>query len=261
MELLKNQYKNSSNLHARISLHELFSTNKKDWHIWLMEQYDIPDNSRILELGCGNGVFWGKNKSRVSNSWRITLSDFSEGMLEDAEKNIGAMTNIKYEQINIVDIPYDDNSFDVVIVNHMLYHVPDIDKALTEVRRVLSPTGKFYTATNGEEHLIEINTLLHEFNEQLVYPRENAKKFGLENGMQLLNRYFSHTHLTNFEGNLEVTEMNPLVQYILSINTNIKEILTHDELQKFNEFIKNKQNQNNGMINITKATGLFTALP
>lgn len=49
--------------------------------------------------------------------------------------------------IDIQNIPYEDNSFDLVIANMMLYHVPDLPRALAEVGRVLKPEGKLYTAT------------------------------------------------------------------------------------------------------------------
>lgn len=256
-ELLDDQYKNSLNLDIRISIHELFSTNKKDWHIWLIEQYNIPKNSRILELGCGNGVFWDKNAHLVPENWDITLSDFSPGMLKDAEKNIGNSPNIQYKQINIMDIPFEDKCFDIVIANHMLYHVPDIDRALKEVRRVLKPSGKFYASTIGESHLIEINQLLQDFDKELHYPRENAKRFGLENGKKRLLQYFSNVHLKVFEGGLEVTEVQPLIQYILSASTSIKDILIDEKRNEFVKFLEMKMLQNQGKINITKATGLF----
>lgn len=256
-ELLNDQYKNSINLDKRISIDELFSTNKKDWHIWLMEQYNIPENSRILELGCGNGVFWVKNAHQVHKNWDITLSDFSLGMLKDAEKNIGNSLNIQYKHINIMDIPFEDESFEVVIANHMIYHVPDIDKALKEVRRVLKASGKFYSSTIGEKHLIEINQLLQDFDKELHYPRENAKRFGLENGKKRLLQYFSNVHLKVFEGGLEVTEVQPLIQYILSASNNIKETLVGEKQNDFVKYLEKKLLQNQGKINITKATGLF----
>ena len=54
--LLAQQYNTSSNLNARIQLHERFSTNPLDWHRWVFEQFQIPENSRVLELGSGTGL-------------------------------------------------------------------------------------------------------------------------------------------------------------------------------------------------------------
>jgi ubiquinone/menaquinone biosynthesis C-methylase UbiE len=259
-ELLKKQYKDSSNLNSRIRIHELFSTNKIDWHLWLFEQYKIPKNSCILELGCGNGVFWAKNKHRIPSDWNIVLSDFSSGMLKDAQKNLIEFENIQYKQIEAQNIPFEDNSFDVVIANHMLYHVPNRKKAIQEVRRVLKSNGVFYAATNGNKHMAETVELLKSFDPKLIYsPSKLSDKFGLENGQEQLSKYFSHVSLKEFEGGLEVTEVQPLAQYLLSTNSNTKEILMGEKLGEFTKFLKNRMQESGGLIYITKSTGLFEA--
>ena len=60
------------------------------------------------------------------------------------------------------DIPFEDDTFGCVVANHMLYHVPDLDKGLAEIRRVLKPGGKLYAATNGEAHMLELEAFVVE---------------------------------------------------------------------------------------------------
>ncbi|MDQ2902334.1 MAG: hypothetical protein M3Y81_02115 [Chloroflexota bacterium] len=88
--LLDKQYNTSANLTARIQLHERFSTNPTDWYRWVFDQLAIPPGSRVLELGTGSGQLWLHNLDRIPTSWDITLSDFSSGMLHDAQKKLGA---------------------------------------------------------------------------------------------------------------------------------------------------------------------------
>ncbi|MDQ6661804.1 MAG: class I SAM-dependent methyltransferase [Chloroflexota bacterium] len=83
--LLTGQYNNADKLNARISLHQRFSTNPYDWHRWVFDQFQIPPQARILEIGCGPGTLWLKNQDRISKDWNITLSDLSEGMLQEAQ--------------------------------------------------------------------------------------------------------------------------------------------------------------------------------
>ncbi|WP_407681752.1 class I SAM-dependent methyltransferase [Pseudalkalibacillus salsuginis] len=45
------------------------------------------------------------------------LTDYSEGMVETVQKNLEGIPNIQYSQFNIEDIPYEDNSFDIIIAN------------------------------------------------------------------------------------------------------------------------------------------------
>ena len=57
---------------------------------------------------------------------------------------------------DIRDLPFEDESFDGVVANHMLYHVPDRPQALAEIRRVLRSAGRVFATTNGGDHLQEI---------------------------------------------------------------------------------------------------------
>lgn len=67
----------------------------------------------------------------------MTLTDLSENMVSAVKSSLGEQDNISYGVVNIENIPYTDNCFDRVIANMMLYHVPNLDKGLSEVRRIL----------------------------------------------------------------------------------------------------------------------------
>ncbi len=259
MNLLEDQYKNSSKLNTRINIHEKYSENKNDWHLWLFDQLNISPNCRILEIGCGDGTFWLKNSERIVSSWNIILSDYSEGMVETVQKNLEGIPNIQYSQLNIEDIPYEDNSFDIIIANHMLYHVPNRKKALKEVRRVLKQEGAFYCSTIGVDHMKEFGELLKRFDPNLDYPsaRENALKFGIENGSDQLRVYFNEIVYKGFPGGLKITDEKAIVDYLLSSNTDLNKILVNEKLSEFIYFLASEKKSNNGVINITKLTGLF----
>ena len=49
------QYCDPSNLNARIALHERFSTNPRNLPLWIFDQLKLPDDARVLEIGCGTG--------------------------------------------------------------------------------------------------------------------------------------------------------------------------------------------------------------
>jgi len=161
---------------------------------------DIPKNGRILELGCGNGILWRTNAQSINENWDITLSDFSEGMLESAKQN-NHSDKFKYELIDVQDIPNADETFDVIIARHMLYHVPDIDKAICEVRRILKPDRKFYVSTNGIEHMQELETLVTSYDANIdINLKKFAVRFGLENGGDILKKYFGNVSMEEFNG-------------------------------------------------------------
>lgn len=142
---------------TRISIHEKYSANKQGFGNWIFEQYNISENNKVLELGCGNGVIWKDNYHKLPPDVYLILSDFSEGMLTEAKNNIIKSDTLSFQQIDIQNIPLPDNGFDIVIANMMLYHVPDLNKGLSEVRRVLKKDGTFYCATYGEHGIIMVN--------------------------------------------------------------------------------------------------------
>ncbi len=255
--LLNEQYKDASNLNARIQLHQRFSTSKIHWHRWVFEQFALAEDSRILELGSGPGHLWQKNLDRIPPRCQITLSDFSEGMLQEAKNNLAnSAGRFSFQIIDAQSIPFEDASFDVVIANHMLYHIPDRARAFSEIRRVLKPQGHFYTTTNGEAHLQEIRELV-----QRCFPFSSGRKrsensFSLENGAAQLAPWFSHVEKRPYEDALVVTEVEPLIAFVLS--TRARRILTEEQVRQLREIVT-QELARNGSIAITKETGLFVA--
>ncbi|WNB91232.1 class I SAM-dependent methyltransferase [Bacillus sp. NEB1478] len=261
MENVIKQYKNASNLDIRIRIHEQYSTNKTDWHEWLFDQYKIQPNSKILELGCGSGAFWVKNKARIPADWNITLSDFSPGMLQDAQNNLEDVPNMSFQQINVQEISFEADSFDIIIANHMLYHVPDRTQALSEIKRVLKPGGLFYSSTIGQDHLKEFGEILANFDSNLDYSSaySHAQAFGMENGGQQLKSEFSFVKLIPFPGDLQITETEAIIEYLHSTDTEVNEVLSGDKLESFKQYLEDLKEKKGGYIPITKATGLFVS--
>lgn len=253
------QYENASNLRARISIHEMFSVNKYGWMRWYFDELNLSNKCRILELGCGDANLWKKNKDRIPKGLDITLSDFSKGMLNDAEINLGEKaTDFKFQIIDAQDIPCDDCSFDVVIANHMLYHVDNIETALSEIYRVLKPGGYFYCSTVGENHMIEIRSIMLKFKSETMDIKSSdiTSRFKLENGMEKLKRWFDNIEMKKYGDNLIVTEATPIIDYIFSMPGNVGESFNKERLDKLYRYLKDKIGTEGG-IYITKDTGFF----
>jgi SAM-dependent methyltransferase len=155
---------------------------------------------------------------RIPGGWEITLSDFSGGMLEQARQNLLDQPHgFTFEEIDAQSIPYAENTFDAVIANHMLYHVPDRAKALSEVRRVLKPGGRLYATSVGEAHMREVPELVAKFDQELVKKHlKEPNEFTLENGVDQLSAWYREVKIHRQKNALEVTEVPPLVDYILS---------------------------------------------
>ena len=213
---VKEQYANAGNLNTRISIHQKYSTNKMGFGNWIFSNYKITEGMKVLELGCGTGDMWKGHEDLMSKCSKIVLSDFSEGMLENAKANLGYNSNVEYQIIDIQDIPFEDESFDVVIANMMLYHVPDLKRGLSEVRRVLKTGGALYCATFGEHGIIEyLSKTLSAYGVE-----DNVNKnFTLQNGEKILASFFSDVQRLNYEDSLAVTNIDDLIEYIYSLSS------------------------------------------
>jgi ubiquinone/menaquinone biosynthesis C-methylase UbiE len=253
---LREQYKNAANLNDRIQLHVRFSTNRYDFHMWVFDQLKLAANSRVLELGCGPGSLWRPNLARIPVGWQITLTDFSPGMLAEARANLDGAHPFAFEQADAQALPFAHASFDAVIANHMLYHVPDRAKAFAEIRRVLRPAGRFYAATNGEAHMREMHNLARQFDPRIgLWRQPGDQTFTIEQAQSELSHFFSAVLLHHYESALVVTEAKPLVAYIASMaDAN----LTGARRTEFTQLVEQRIAAD-GAIHITKDTGLFEA--
>ena len=170
---LKTQYQNATNISARIRLHRDYSTNPQGWFPWIYEQCHITAGQNILELGCGDGALWTENLAKLPEQVKIVLSDISEGMLRDARRNIGQEdARFSFTAFDCANIPFNDQSFDLIIANHVLFYCENLDKVFREIRRVLRPGGIFLCSTYGSSHMKEISDLVQQFDNRIVLSAE-----------------------------------------------------------------------------------------
>ena len=247
------QYKNAKNLNDRISLHEKYSTNKQGWFNWLFNQIDFSRVNRLLELGCGNGKLWQENRIDLRNR-EIFLSDISEGMVEEVRNKLGSDFNCIVADAE--KIPFKDAYFDSIIANHVLFYLNDLNQGLKEISRVLKPNGVLYCSTYGSNHMKEITDIVQSFDSRVNLSNHSLYDvFGLENGEDILKKYFTSVQRMDYQDSLEITESKPLIDYIMSCHGNQNEILG-PRLNEFKEYIDNLLKKD-GKIVVTKQAGLF----
>ncbi len=249
---VRKQYSTPANLSTRISIHSKYSTNKQGFGNWIVSHYDFHPGMSVLELGCGTGEMWLGKQEMIRGCSRFVLSDFSEGMLAKARGTLGDTDGIDYRVIDIQDIPFPDQSFDAVIANMMLYHVPDLSRGLREVRRVLKRGGAFYCATFGENGMMDYICGLFS-----AYGVKNDvnRSFTLQNGESTLLSVFRQAECLRYEDALEVTDVADMVDYICSL-TGMSELrqLPRDEIRAVLE-----KNMSGGILRIPKEYGMFIA--
>ena len=266
-EYVTRQYRDASNLEARIALHERFSTNPYGLPRWIFDHFELPDEATILEVGCGPGVLWTGNLDLLPTGWTATLTDASPGMVAEAEARLGSGGRFEFLVADVQELPFERERFDAVVANHMLYHVPDRERAFAEITRVLRPGGTLYAATNGERTQAEMGwmqRILDPSRPTEGYYFGNLLEFSLENGAGQLSPWFSEVTRRRYEDALDVTEVRPLVEYLLSgsaADTAAQELDSAEFDRRVSDLSERLETEltMRGAIHITKDTGLFIA--
>ena len=205
------------------------------------QQCHIKPRLRILELGCGDGTLWTDNLALIPEDISITLSDISSGMLRDARRAIGSSdTRFAFRAFDCKKIPYKDESFDLVIANHVLFYCDDIPAVLKEICRVLSPEGHFLCSAYGKAHMQEVSQLVEDFDNRIVLSADKLyERFGRENGRKILEPFFPDAKWLSYEDFLLVQDAEPLISYVLSCHGNQNQYIL-DHYKEFRAFATKK---------------------
>lgn len=249
------QYKTPRNLNARIELHRRFSTNPYRWLLWVFDQLQLAPNMQLLEIGGGPGGLWDENRHRLPAGLQVTFTDQSTGMVAQAFSTLAALPHFRFGVVDAQRLPFADASFDVVVANHMLYHVPDRGKALAEVRRVLRPDGRFFAATNDYAHMQELRDLAEAYRPGSVQAYGPNERFPFDVATRELSEHFGQVQLYRYHNSLVVTDADVLAGYMLS---GISIDLPVEEEESLRRWL-HERIANQGAITVTSVTGIFEA--
>ena len=248
-----------SSLNESVNLMEQFSENTEGWYQWVFRNIDFIPGGKILELACGNGALWTKNINIIEACPNIILTEIFEDMLKEAKTNLyDQQRRFKFILANPGKLPFEDNSFEIVIANHILFFMKDLNIVLSEIKRVLKPGGHIYCSTIGENHMKELEQVMQCFSTNILLQENKLySKFGLENGQEILERYFGQVEKRLYKDRLIIDDANGLLEYIYSIPGNILDIIDMRK-KEFEKYIK-KLLEEHGPIYITNSLGMFKA--
>jgi ubiquinone/menaquinone biosynthesis C-methylase UbiE len=203
------QYASDANLAARQAIYE-FRRPRARTAPWAIDLAALTGDEPVLDLGCGNGLYLRELDGRAHRASVIGM-DLSAGMLPAARAQSPAPLLAGDAQ----RLPFRADSFGCVLVMHMLYHVPDQDRALGEVRRVLRPGGVALVLTNSVRHLEELNALVDGSGGDRPFARA-YERFSSESGEPELRRHFSSVERHDSRAELVITGVRPVVDYAAS---------------------------------------------
>lgn len=218
-DYVRREYATPDNLDARIYLHQHYTIGAPNWYRWLFDHLALPEDARVLDVGCGPAQLWRENSARLPAGWRVVLADLSPGMIAAAGQGLAGQPGFtRFCRADIQALPFADASFDAILANHMLYHVPDRPRAYTGLRRALRPGGRLFAATNSRFTMRSYDELIARFSKPRAAStppaaRRAANHFTLENGQAELAPFFARVTLHPHNSALLIPEAGPLVAY------------------------------------------------
>lgn len=153
----------------------------------------------VLEVGCG----WGELATWIARDTgaEVIAVDLSPRMVE-----LARASGIDARVADVQELPFADGEFDLVVAAWMLYHVPDIDRALAEIARVLRPAGRLVAVTNSTTHLLELR--------ELVGSGPSTLSFSRESGDAFLRRRFADIRREDVDGQLTFANRATVESYV-----------------------------------------------
>jgi SAM-dependent methyltransferase len=104
-----------------------------------------PGESRLLDIGCSTGIL---SQHYAEFFGEVVGIDIDDGAIEWARNNRTA-ANLRYEIGDSMNLPFSGGEFDIVTCTHIYEHVPEAQRMLEEIHRVLRPGGICYLAAEN----------------------------------------------------------------------------------------------------------------
>jgi SAM-dependent methyltransferase len=253
------QYATSRSLAARGSFHRKYAS--VDWFGWLVDRIAMQRNAEVLDIGCGPAWLWRAQGSRVTSGLRLTLIDTSAGMIEEAKANLAdrreQFGQLDFRTADAVALPYDNESFDSVLLLHVLYHVDDRRRALEEALRVLRPGGSVFVSTNATDNMIELHAIgASAFGGAAVDP--GAARFSLDDAEVEIGALFTDVRRHDLTFEMVCTDPDDAVAVLLSMppgNTS-----TTEQQEHVAKLLHEKTERDGGALRVTRHTGLVEGI-
>lgn len=254
------QYGGPVGFDARVSLNLKYGTAPVGWHPWVAQQVGWPegDSGAVLEVGCGPGWLWANAAGALPPGLRLVLTDLSSGMVDEALVRVRAVArfaSVDGSEVDARQLPFVDAAFDVVVANHMLYHVPGPAEAVAELARVRRSGGVVLAATIGSGHLTTLWEIVRMVFGADLEAFDVSTAFDMETGRPILEAQFSSVELRRYEDELRCTDPDDVVAYLRSLPPTDEASLA--QLEQLTAVVHDRFDQAGGTLTVPKDVVLF----
>ncbi len=221
--LTTQMYASDDPLSVRIRTHERYTQPQVDFSAWVLDHVPWRGDEVVLDDGCGSGSYVEPVRARLGRGGWFIGSDLSPGMLRDAAAEFPS-ARLDLVNADAMTLPLPSACCDLVLANHMLFHVPVIEQALAEVRRVLRPGGHLVATTNARDSMQKFFDEMTSASQALGHPFEIPTspvrtRFTLENGAAALEPFFERAERHVLDSALVFSQAAPAVAYVDSMRS------------------------------------------
>ncbi len=171
----------------------------------LWDEIAAASPSRVLEVGPGPGELSERMQEELEAE--VVALDVSERMVELARAR-----GVDARKGDVQELPFADDDFDVVVAAWVLFHVPELDRGLAEIARVLRPDGRLVATTNSERHLEEARA-------HAGISMVGQMTFSRENGEEALRRHFARVSRQDVDGSVRFADGEAIRAYVRALVT------------------------------------------
>lgn len=209
-------YRDPTKLESRIDFYQEYGRRKSkhDWYSWVADNISLSNSDQVLEVGCGSGNLWQQGEWEVNPAEEVIISDISDVMVyKSHEKLHSEFPEFQFACLDVHDIPFDDEVFDVVIANHVLHLVENLEESINEISRVLKSDGTLYSTTKYQHNFRGIDNILQNFgiNKNI----NDIDQFEVNEAGRKLSHLFSSVHERLFKEvyNIGKEDVDALVSF------------------------------------------------
>jgi SAM-dependent methyltransferase len=208
-DVVARQYADDRNLKARQRLWQISRSEPGlDLQTWSVDLLEVGADDVVLDAGCGNGLPLAVLRERGAAAVGM---DLSPGMVQQAGHDRVMAGDIQH-------LPFPDDRFDAAGAFMMLYHVPDQEAAVAELRRVVKAGGVVVATAPSGHNQAELRELVEgAVGDGWTWQRSSAATFNLESGADVLATAFGSVEVVPAPGRrIFITDTDALADYLAS---------------------------------------------
>jgi len=212
-------YNVSKKLNTRIRTWRKYGKNKiffQDWLKQKIKEHVKKNKINYLDVGCGTGDLV-EQISKNECFEKIVGIDISPSMIKLCKNKVNKK-NVEFQIANIEDLKFSDNLFDIITCIHVMHHVQNIRKALSELSRVLKPNGVIIITTFDDNLNQGLNKLHYLSLNELKFPKfmkdtKNYLRFSNNKALKILSIVFDNIKRSYYNNQLVFRNSKPAMDY------------------------------------------------